>query len=189
MSHMSAVDRSAARTAQPSPASADKSMTTVRITSTIVSTEHIRIESSLPFADVRRKLEETLPPLDLSIVRHLGRGDEQKVRSYEETGPTLSIFLERDHGALLKIAGRTRKAIQYEIGNPLTASKMTRHRLAAGLYAPLHVVLFEDENGHAVFEYDKPSSQFGQFGDERVTEVGRGLDAALEAALRHAAGG
>jgi hypothetical protein len=38
-----------------------------------------------------------------------------------------------------------------------------------------------------VFEYDKPSSFFGQFGDERVTEVGRYLDAALEAALRNAA--
>jgi len=49
------------------------------------------------------------------------------------------------------------------------------------------VVLFEDEQGKGVFEYDKPSSFFGQFGDERVTEVGRYLDFALEAALRKAA--
>jgi hypothetical protein len=26
--------------------------------------------------------------------------------------------------------------MQYEIGNPLTAERMTRHMLAAGLYAP-----------------------------------------------------
>jgi hypothetical protein len=32
-----------------------------------------------------------------------------------------------------------------------------------------------------------PSSLFGQFGDERVTDVGRYLDTTLEAALRHAA--
>jgi hypothetical protein len=38
-----------------------------------------------------------------------------------------------------------------------------------------------------VFEYDKPSSLFGQFGDDRVTNVGRYLDAALEAALKQAA--
>jgi hypothetical protein len=38
-----------------------------------------------------------------------------------------------------------------------------------------------------VLEFDKPSSFFGQFGDERVTEVGRYLDVALEAALRKAA--
>jgi len=88
---------------------------------------------------------------------------------------------------LLQIVGRRRNALQYEIGNPLTASKMTRHNLAAALYAPLRVVLFEDERGKGVFEYDKPSSFFGQYGDKRVTEVGRYLDIALETALRKAA--
>jgi hypothetical protein len=39
----------------------------------------------------------------------------------------------------------------------------------------------------AFFEHDKPSSFFGQYGDERVTEVGRYLDVALEAAMRKAA--
>ena len=77
---------------------------------------------------------------------------------YEENGPKLSIFEQRDHGALLQIVGRRRNALQYEIGNPLTASNMTRHNLAAALYAPLRVVLFEDERGKGVFEYDKPSS-------------------------------
>jgi uncharacterized protein (DUF302 family) len=48
--------------------------------------------------------------------------------------------------------------VQYEIGNPLTASKMTRHQLPAALYAPLRVVLFEDEHGRGIFEYDRPSS-------------------------------
>jgi uncharacterized protein (DUF302 family) len=111
----------------------------------------------------------------------------EKVRSYEQAGPALSIFLDRDHGALLKIYAQHSNAIQYEIGNPLTASKMTRHCLAAALYAPLRVVLYENEEGEAVFEYDKPSSLFGQFGDDRVTDVGRYLDAALEAALKQAA--
>jgi uncharacterized protein (DUF302 family) len=64
---------------------------------------------------------------------------------------------------------------------------MTRHRLAGGLYAPLRIFLYEDENGASIFEYDKPSSLFGQFGNEQVSEVARGLDAALERALRRAA--
>jgi uncharacterized protein (DUF302 family) len=99
----------------------------------------------------------------------------------------LSIFGERDHGVLLQIAGGTRNAIQYDIGNPLTASKMTRHQLPAALYAPLRVVLFEDEHGRGIFEYDKPSSFFGQFGDDRVTEVGCYLDTTLKGVLRNAA--
>jgi hypothetical protein len=77
--------------------------------------------------------------------------------------------------------------VQYDIGNPLTASMMTRHQLAAALYAPLRVVLFEDEQGRGVFEYDRPTSLFSQYGDDRVTEVGRYLDAMLEAVLRNAA--
>jgi uncharacterized protein (DUF302 family) len=78
-------------------------------------------------------------------------------------------------------------SVGYEIGNPHTASKMTRHRLAAGLYAPLRVILYGDENGGSVFEYDKPSSLFGQFDEKQVSAVARGLDAALERALRRAA--
>jgi len=108
----------------------------------------------------------------------------RNARDYEDNGPRLSIFGERDHGALLQIAGRRHNAVQYDIGNPLTASKMTRHQLPAALYAPLRVVLFEDEQGRGIFEYDRPWSFFSQYGDERVTEVGRYLDATLEAVLR-----
>ena len=62
---------------------------------------------------------------------------------------------------------------------------MTRHQLPASLYAPLRILLYENEAGRAVFEYDRPSSLFGQFGDERVTAVGRELDASLERVLAH----
>jgi uncharacterized protein (DUF302 family) len=157
------------------------------VTSRTIAVEHVRIESVRPFAEVRRKLDSTVPKLDIGIAEALRGGDRKRAGDYEENGPKLSIFGERDHGALLQIFGRRRNALQYDIGNPLTASKMTRHQLPAALYAPLRVVLFEDEQGKGIFEYDKPSSFFGQYGDERVTEVGRYLDATLEAILRNAA--
>jgi uncharacterized protein (DUF302 family) len=152
-----------------------------------IAVDHIKISSKRSYAEVRRRLEGTLPRLDASIADALRSGDQNRARDYEKTGPKLSIFEERDHGGLLQIFGDKGNALQYEIGNPLTASKMTRYQLSAALYAPLRVVLFEDEQGKGVFEYDKPSSFFGQYGDERVTEVGRYLDTALEAALREAA--
>jgi hypothetical protein len=101
--------------------------------------------------------------------------------------PELSIFQVRDHGALLAIAGKAHNALQYDIGNPVTASLMTRYQLSAALYAPIRVVLYENDAGRGVFEYDQPSTTFGQFGDERVTAVARGLDAALARALLGAA--
>ena len=165
----------------------EQTMTQPTVTSHTIAVEHIRIASGRPFAEVRQRLESAVPELDPSIAEALARGDQERAQAYHDNGPKLSIFLARDHGALLQIAGAKKNALQYEIGNPLTASKMTRYRLPAALYAPLRVVLYEDEQGHGIFEYDKPSSFFGQFGDERVTDVGRYLDATLEAALRHAA--
>src|ERR1700683_244855 len=161
--------------------------TQASVTSQTIAVEHIRISSARSFGEVRRKLEGTVPKLDTGIAEALSSGDQKRAKNYEENGPKLSIFGERDHGALLQIAGGRRNALQYEIGNPLTASKMTRHQLPAALYAPLRVVLFEDRQGRGVFEYDKPSSYFGQYGDERVTAVGGYLDATLEAVLRNAA--
>jgi hypothetical protein len=158
-----------------------------KLSSTTLTVEHVTITSTWSFEQVRRKLEALLPRLDERIVAALSTGDADAARTYDESGPALSIFLERDHGALLRSVGQKRNAIQYEIGNPLTASKMTRYKLPAALYAPLRVVLYADAAGNAVFEYDKPSSLFGQFGDSQVTDVGRGLDIALETALRAAA--
>lgn len=99
-----------------------------------------------------------------------------------------TLAVVRNHGELTAADGLHRKAMQYEIGNPLTAERMTRHVLAAGLYAPLRILLYEDEDGRARFEYDLPSTLFGQFGDDRVAAVGRELDAELEGVLEQAAG-
>ena len=152
-----------------------------------IEVEHIRIESAKSFADVRAALERIVPQLDPTRLKVLADGDVERANREKEQGPELFIFQVRDHGALLAIAGKARNALQYEIGNPLTATLMTRHRLSAVLYAPIRVVLYENDAGHGVFEYDQPSTTFGQFGDERVTAVARGLDAALERALLAAA--
>lgn len=160
----------------------------MKLTSVTIGVEHIKISSQRSFAEVRQRLEDTLPMLDANIAEVLRSGDQKRAMEYKKSGPKLSIFEQRDHGSLLETFGDRRNALQYEIGNPLTASTMTRYQLAAALYAPLRVVLFEDDQGKGVFEYDKPSSFFGQYGDDRVTAVGRDLDVELETTLRKAAG-
>jgi uncharacterized protein (DUF302 family) len=164
----------------------ERAMADATVTRRVLQIDHITIKTTKKFADVAAALESSVPLLNPAIGEALEKGDEQRVTELER-GVPLFIFLKRDHGALLQVTGRPRKALQYEIGNPHTASKMTRHRLAAGLYAPLRVMLYEDETGGSIFEYDRPSSFFGQYGDERVTDVGRYLDAALETVLRKAA--
>jgi len=151
-----------------------------------VQVEHVRIESTKPFAEVKAALERLVPSLDPTILEALRQSDIERATEALQRGPELAIFSARDHGGLLRTAGLARKALQYEIGNPSTASRMTQHALPAGLYAPLRILLYENEAGRAVFEYDRPSSLFGQFGDERVTAVGRELDTSLESVLTQA---
>jgi uncharacterized protein (DUF302 family) len=164
----------------------EQNMTGPTVTQRVLQVEHIQIETPKGFADTTAALESSVPQLNPAIAEALVKGDEERAMGLERGAP-LFIFLKRDHGALLQVTGQPRKAVQYEIGNPHTASKMTRHRLAAGLYAPLRVILREGERGGSIFEYDKPSSLFGQFDDEQVSAVARGLDVELENALRQAA--
>src|SRR6202171_52267 len=105
--------------------------------------EHIRIESAKSFADVRAALERSVPHLDPGLVKALDDGDVERADLEKKEGPELSIFQVRDHGAVLRIAGKARNALQYDIGNPVTASLMVRHQLAAarGLAAAMERAL------------------------------------------------
>lgn len=149
---------------------------------------HVVIESQKAAADVQASLETVIPPIDEEIQLLLSDGVTDRLKQRLEAAPELSIFLKRDHGMLVGLYGKVRSAIQYEIGNPLTASRMTRYQLAAGLYAPLHVIIYEKDDGGSRIEYDLPSSLLGQFGDDRITKVAHGLDIALSRALSLAAG-
>ena len=63
-------------------------MTKTSVTSQTIAVEHIRILSGRPFAEVRRKLESTVPRLDASIAVALSSGDQIRAKEYEENGPS-----------------------------------------------------------------------------------------------------
>ncbi len=149
--------------------------------------EHVTITSKQSFEDVQAKLATLAPRIDDGIFTLLRYGESARALRELEASAPLTIFGQRDHGALLAIAGQTHRLIQYDIGNPLTASKMTRHHLAAGLYAPIRVLLREDGDAGCAFEYDRPASTFGQFGNEDVDAVAQQLDLDLRALLEAAA--
>ena len=151
-----------------------------------ISIEHVTIRSGRDFNAVKATLESIIPRIDHGIFTLLRYRQTERALQELEGLPALSIFGFRDHGALLQVAGLQRQSIQYDIGNPLTASKMTRHRIAAGLYAPVRVLMLEDVDGVA-FEYDRPITTFGHLADPQVDEVAQKLDLDLMAALKKAA--
>src|SRR5204863_3406058 len=106
-----------------------------------------------------------------------GDAEETKANIEAMAGPSgFMLFATHNHGALLRLAGQQRKAIQYVVGNPLFALQMTQHDIRASLYAPLRVLVYESGVGKTCVEYDRPSSLFGQFGDDRIAPTAAMLD-------------
>jgi uncharacterized protein (DUF302 family) len=148
-----------------------------------ITVEHVRLRTSKPFGEVTAAFEARLGKFDPQVYDHLrSAGEPEAIRAKLEAmaGPSgFMLFRTSDHGALLRLVGRPRKAVQYLVGNPLFAVEMTRHAIGAALYAPLRVLIYEAGDGTMCVEYDLPSSLFGQFRDERVDRVAGSLDRKL----------
>jgi uncharacterized protein (DUF302 family) len=147
--------------------------------------DHVRRTTDKPFEDVTTAFEQQLGRFEPGMYQALAAGgDAEGARAKIEAmaGPSgFMLFATHNHGALLRIVGQKRKAIQYVVGNPLFALQMTQHDIRASLYAPLRVLLYEDDRGKTCLEYDKPSSLFGQFQNDRISPTAAMLDKKLEA--------
>jgi Domain of unknown function DUF302 len=165
----------------------DLAMARLEVHTTTIAVEHVTVPSQKSFESVKTELESLVPRIDDGVFVLLRDGEAERARRELEQAPALSIFGFRDHGGLLKIYGLQRKAIQYDIGNPLTASRMTQHQLSAALYAPIRVLLRDSVEGGVAFEYDRPVSVFGQFNNADVNAVAQELDRHLQAVLQTAA--
>jgi uncharacterized protein (DUF302 family) len=152
---------------------------------TEVSHQQLVLKSS--YEDFIDRLENTtLKSLESNWAELLGRdmtAFQQHIRELEgSTG--LMIFKIQAHGDLLAVMGKPRKAKQYVIGNPLTATRMTQLDIRAALYAPLRMLVYEGDSGETCVFYDLPSSLFGQFGNDAILEVAKELDDKLVNAIR-----
>ena len=63
-----------------------------------------------------------------------------------------------DHGEWLQTAGINRKALRAILGNPLIAITMLRHDLTAGLFAPVELLILEEDDDRSSLTYIRPSS-------------------------------
>ena len=147
--------------------------------------DHVQRTTDKPFGDVTTAFERQLGRFEPGVYQALAAGgDAEGARARIEAmaGPSgFMLFASHNHGALLRLAGQQRKAIQYVVGNPLFALQMTQHDIRASLYAPLRVLLYESEEGKTCLEYDRPSSLFGQFGNAEIDAVAAMLDKKLGA--------
>ena len=142
-----------------------------------------------PFDAVCDALERAAGRGDLDHLATLGSREEILATIPTTLGPSgFSIFGVVEHGLLVTELGKgALRARLYLVGNPLIAADMTSVTPAAGLYAPLRLLVVAGD-GATTISYDQPSSQIAPLGSPAVTETARMLDDRLGALAREIAG-
>lgn len=153
----------------------------------------VRYDSAKSYDELRAALladigEQPVPINDIATAT----GDWQSYRERIEAhvGPSgFMLFGTVDHGAWVTKAGIDRKALRVILGNPLIAITMLRHDVKAGLFAPVELLLAEEDDGHSSLTYVKPSSlMVVEPNPELLSAAGR-LDAKLAALAEKVTGG
>jgi uncharacterized protein (DUF302 family) len=158
----------------PTGSSSTASTGGVDVTSAPLTVEHIVIRTKKSYSEVRVGIEK-LGRFDDAMRAMLVSNDIEGLRTAAgEDGLAMAL-----HGDLLALQGERRPLIAYYIGNILSASEMTKINPAAGLYAPLRVVVYANTDGGTTMEYDRPTSMFGQFQSAEIDAVAQSLDLRL----------
>ncbi len=162
-------------------------MTSIASSASEVKVQHRSLLIERGYEKFTARLERILGRFVASKLKGLTPDDAMEALKSMEGEQGFMIIQIFDHGADLLMVGQRRKAKQYLIGNPLLAIQVNRYDIRAALYAPLRVLVFESEPGRTVVEFDQPSTLFGQFGRNEVTDVGVEDDGKLERIIARAA--
>lgn len=96
------------------------------------------------------------------------------------------LFGELDYGMWLPFYGVRRKAIRLILGNPLIAITMIRHDIEAALFAPVELLLVDNQGGGCTVVYDVPSALMVVTHNPPLLAAAETLDKKLEALVREA---
>jgi uncharacterized protein (DUF302 family) len=108
--------------------------------------------------------------------------DSYKKEIESHVGPSgFTLFATIDHGAWIKKVGIQRKVLRLIIGNPTIAITMLRHDLTAGLFAPVELILVEEDDGCCSLTYVRPSSLMVVETNDALLAAARQLDLKLQA--------
>lgn len=124
--------------------------------------------------------EQPVPINDIATSTDDWQTYQERVEPH--VGPSgFMLFGTVDHGAWITKAGIDRKALRVILGNPLIAITMLRHDVAAGLFAPVELLLLEEDDGRSSLTYVKPSSLMVVQPNPELLGAAEQLDAKLAA--------
>ncbi|GIF48779.1 hypothetical protein DFJ67_0915 [Asanoa ferruginea] len=148
------------------------------------------IPADAPFADLRQRYEEAVPPADLSAFVDLANrgGKWEDVLTLTDTEAPYGFL---NYGAVVAqpvmgVAGDAAPCVTYLMGNHTIAQRMFHHNPLALAYAPLRTAIAADsDDGPARFSIEQPSKAFASFDNDRIAAVGVELDRKVATLLDH----
>ncbi|MEZ0355909.1 DUF302 domain-containing protein [Mycobacterium sp. SA01] len=121
----------------------------------------VRYDSAKSYDDLVAALladigEQPVPIGDIGAAGGDWPSYRERVEKY--VGPSgFMLFALLDHGAWITKAGIARRVLRVILGNPLIAITMLRHDVTAGLFAPVELLILDEDAGSSL-TYIKPSS-------------------------------
>lgn len=88
----------------------------------------------------------------------------------------MMVMAQVDQGKMLSMAGLSLKATLYLVGNPTVGKQLFEQNHGVGLYVPLRLFVYVDQDGRTYVAYDKPSTLLSQYKNEKVTMIAQMLD-------------
>jgi len=135
-----------------------------------------------------QKSGETLGKAYLAAMQRLGgvsREHFEQVVRFQVGESGFMLFLDFNYGEWLPLFGIQRKVARWILGNPLVAVTMIRHDITASLFAPVELLLVENESREgSTLLYDIPSSLMVIEHNPFLLEAAQALDQQLETLVR-----
>ena len=126
--------------------------------------QRVQYQTARCFDDVLSSLRKHVGHTTIGEVIQQGAGGATR-EEFEKRVEALAgdsgfmLFLEVKHSEWLRTFGINRKVIRWVFGNPIIAHTMIRHDITAALFAPVELLLYENESGGgSTILYDLPSS-------------------------------
>lgn len=124
--------------------------------------------------------EQPVPINDIAAVG--GDWDSYQAAVEKHVGPSgFMLFGAFDHGAWIAKAGIQRRVLRVVLGNPLIAITMIRHDVTAGLFAPVELLVLDEDGSSSSLTYVKPSSLMVVEPNPELLAAAEALDAKLAA--------
>jgi len=152
--------------------------------SKIIPHEVVRLDVAVHenYDDFRRRFESAVPAWNADRGRKLIEGRTpwpEMIANVAASAPNeFLLYWSLDLSPLMSLAGNTRRATEYLMGNHIIAEAMYRHNPAVGLYVPLRCLIYESEEGTR-FAIDQPSTALASLGRSDIAQVGHDLDRKL----------